>query len=51
MDINKVTIIGSGYVGFSLAVMFGSKLQVNVIDIDKYKLDKINKRQPFLKMN
>ena len=41
----KITIVGSGYVGMSLAVLFAQFNEVNVLDIDKSRVDKINKNQ------
>ena len=39
----KITIIGSGYVGMSLGVLLGQKCEVTILEIDKVKVDKINK--------
>jgi UDPglucose 6-dehydrogenase len=41
---NKITIIGAGYVGFSLAVLLSQKKTVVVHDIDENKLEKINNK-------
>jgi UDPglucose 6-dehydrogenase len=38
----NIAIIGSGYVGMSLAVLLSQKHNVNIIDIDKEKVEKIN---------
>ncbi len=38
----KITIIGAGYVGMSLAVLLAQKNKVTIFDIDKEKVDKIN---------
>lgn len=38
----NITIIGSGYVGMSLAVLLAQKHNINIIDIDKEKVEKIN---------
>ena len=38
----KITVIGSGYVGMSLAVLLSQKHSVEVVDIDKDKVKKIN---------
>jgi UDPglucose 6-dehydrogenase len=38
----KILIIGLGYVGTSLLLLFGNKNNVTVTDIDKQKLDKLN---------
>lgn len=40
--IKKVLIFGSGYVGFSLAVLFASKIEVTIIDLDLKKIRTIN---------
>jgi len=39
---HKITVIGSGYVGMSLAVLLSQKHSVEVVDIDKDKVKKIN---------
>ena len=41
----KITIVGSGYVGLSLGVLFSRKHKVTILDIDKDKIKKINQRQ------
>ena len=43
----KITVIGAGYVGSSIAALFGQRLQVTLVDIDedKLKLIKNNKVQ------
>ena len=38
----NIAIIGSGYVGMSLAVLLSQQNNVNIIDIDKEKVEKIN---------
>ena len=38
----NIAIIGSGYVGMSLAVLLSQKNNVNIIDIDEEKVEKIN---------
>ena len=38
----NITIIGSGYVGFSLAVLLSKKNKVISYDIDKERVNKIN---------
>ncbi len=40
----KIAIIGTGYVGLSLATLFSQKYEVVAIDIMPEKVDKINKR-------
>jgi len=39
---HKITVIGSGYVGMSLAVLLSQKHSVEVVDIDEDKIKKIN---------
>ena len=39
---HKITIVGSGYVGMSLAVLLSQKHSVEVVDIDVDKVKKIN---------
>ena len=43
----KITVIGAGYVGSSITVLFGQRLHVTLVDIDedKLKLIKIIKVQ------
>ncbi|MFL2899955.1 MAG: nucleotide sugar dehydrogenase [Candidatus Pelagibacterales bacterium] len=44
----KITVIGAGYVGLSLSVLLSQKHEVIILDIDKKKVDMINKRiSPF----
>lgn len=44
---NKITIIGAGYVGFSLAVLLSQEKEVTIFDIDASKLRMIkNKKSP-----
>ena len=38
----KITVVGSGYVGMSLAVLFSQKNNVVVLDIDEKRVKKIN---------
>ena len=40
----KITVVGLGYVGLSLALLLSQKNQVIAIDIDKQKVDMINKK-------
>ena len=37
----KITVVGAGYVGMSLAVLFAQKNNVMVHDIDKLRVQKI----------
>lgn len=41
----KVTVVGSGYVGMSLAVLLAQQNDVTVLDIDPDRVDKINRRE------
>ncbi len=38
----KISVIGAGYVGLSLAVLLSKKNIVKLFDIDKNKIDQIN---------
>mgnify|MGYP001162375363 CR=1 FL=1 len=40
----KITVVGLGYVGLSLSVLLSQKFNVYALDIDKQKIDKLNKR-------
>lgn len=40
--IKKITIVGTGYVGLSLAVLLARIIEVRAFDIDAQKIDKIN---------
>ncbi len=44
----RITIVGAGYVGFSLAVLLSQKNDVKVFDIDENKVNLINKRKSFI---
>ena len=41
---NKIVVVGSGYVGMSLATMLSKKYQVCVLDIDESRVNAINER-------
>jgi len=41
----KITVVGSGYVGMSLAVLLGQHNDVVVLDVDPARVDKINNKQ------
>lgn len=45
MTKSKITVVGSGYVGISLAVLLAKHNDVMVLDIDEARVDKINNRQ------
>lgn len=44
-DKTKITVVGSGYVGMSLAVLFAQNNNVVVLDVDSTRVDKINNKQ------
>lgn len=41
----KITVVGSGYVGMSLAVLLAQHNDVVVLDIDSVRVDKVNNKQ------
>jgi UDPglucose 6-dehydrogenase len=41
----KITVVGSGYVGMSLAVLLAQYNEVVVLDVDPVRVDRINKKQ------
>ena len=41
----KITVVGSGYVGMSLAVLLAQHNKVVVLDVDTSRVDKINSKQ------
>ena len=41
----KVTVVGSGYVGMSLAVLLSQHNDVTVLDIDHDRVDQVNRRE------
>ena len=45
MKKNKITVVGSGYVGMSLAVLLAQHNDVTVLDIDKERVAKVNAGQ------
>ena len=50
--LNKITIIGAGYVGMSLAVLLGRKNnKVNILDIDPKKVEIINNGRSTIRDN
>jgi UDPglucose 6-dehydrogenase len=42
---HKITIVGSGYVGMSLAVLFAQHNDVVVLDVDDARVDRVNNKQ------
>ena len=45
VDSVKLTVVGSGYVGLSLAVLLAQHNDVTVLDIDGSQVDKVNSKQ------
>ena len=45
----KITVVGAGYVGLSLASLLSIKNDVEIVDINKDRIEKINKRECYLK--
>lgn len=45
---NNISIIGAGYVGFSLGVLLSQKNNVLLLDIDQEKVSKINKGESII---
>ena len=45
MEKRKITVVGSGYVGLSLAVLLAQHNQVVVLDVDSARVDQINTKQ------
>ena len=45
VDSAKITVVGSGYVGMSLAVLFAQHNDVTILDIDASRVDKVNAKQ------
>ena len=41
----KVTVVGSGYVGMSLAVLLAQQNEVTVLDIDPDRVDQVNRKE------
>lgn len=41
----KVTVVGSGYVGMSLAVLMAQHNEVTVLDIDSDRVDQVNRQE------
>ena len=45
MKAKKITIVGSGYVGMSLAVLLAQHNEVTVLDVDSIRVNSINNKQ------
>ena len=45
----KFCVVGSGYVGLSLAVLISQKYEVNLLEIDSSKVELINKKKSPIK--
>ena len=41
----KISVAGAGYVGLSLAVLLAQKHEVYIVDVDRNKVNSINKKQ------
>ena len=41
----KITVVGAGYVGLSLAVLLSQNNQVRLLDVDKLKIEKLRKNE------
>ena len=41
----KVTVVGSGYVGMSLAVLLGQYNDVVVLEVDPERVERVNNKQ------
>lgn len=46
---HKITIVGAGYVGLSLATLLAIRNDVTIVDIDDKKIDLVNKRKSPIK--
>ena len=46
---NSLSIIGSGYVGLSLACLLGREYKINLVDIDKSIVELVNNKKSHLK--
>ena len=42
----KITVVGSGYVGMSLAVLLAQNNDVVILDVDSVRVNKVNNKQP-----
>ena len=45
MDKIKITVVGSGYVGMSLAVLLGQHNDVVILDVDPARVDEVNNKK------
>ena len=45
MNKTKITVVGSGYVGMSLAVLLAQHNDVVILDLDPVRVDKVNNKQ------
>ena len=45
VDSSKITVVGSGYVGMSLAVLLAQHNDVTILDIDTSRVDRVNAKQ------
>ena len=45
MDKTKITVVGSGYVGMSLAVLLGQHNDVVILDVDPARVDEVNNKK------
>ena len=41
----KITVVGSGYVGMSLAVLLAQQNDVMVLDVDPARVERVNNKQ------
>ena len=42
--LEKITVVGSGFVGFSLAVLMSQKKEITIVDLDKESLKRLIKK-------
>ena len=47
----NISVVGSGYVGMAMAVLLSQKNNVKIYDIDRDKIEKINKKKSTIKDN
>jgi len=45
VDTSKITVVGSGYVGMSLAVLLAQNNDVTILDVDPQRVKMVNNRQ------